>query len=62
MARVPRRIASGGRATAVAPVTLAPGQSVTLRYAYGAAHAAAIPAIVATARNANRIRVVIVFL
>ncbi len=29
-----------------APQTLAPGQSVTLRYAYGAAHAAAIPAIV----------------
>jgi hypothetical protein len=29
-----------------APLTLAPGQSVTLRYAYGAAHAAAIPAIV----------------
>jgi hypothetical protein len=29
-----------------APVKLDPGQSVTLRYAYGAAHAAAIPAIV----------------
>jgi hypothetical protein len=29
-----------------APVKLAPGQSVTLRYAYGAAHSAAIPAIV----------------
>jgi hypothetical protein len=29
-----------------APVSLRPGQSVTLRYAYGAAHARAIPALV----------------
>jgi hypothetical protein len=35
-----------------APVTLAPGQSITLRYAYGAAHAAAIPDIVDRYRTA----------
>jgi hypothetical protein len=35
-----------------APVQLAPGQSVTLRYAYGAAHAAAIPALVERYRKA----------
>ncbi len=32
--------------------TLAPGQSVTLRYAYGMAHAADVPALVATHRAA----------
>src|SRR3954447_5609551 len=36
-----------------APVKLAPGQSVTLRYAYGAAHAAAIPALVEHYRSAS---------
>jgi hypothetical protein len=35
-----------------APVKLAPGQSITLRYAYGAAHAAVIPALVAHYRAA----------
>jgi hypothetical protein len=34
------------------PVRLAPGQSVTLRYAYGMAHAAVIPALVARYRAA----------
>jgi hypothetical protein len=36
-----------------APVTLKPGASVTLRYAYGAAHAAAIPGLLRTQRRAR---------
>jgi len=34
-----------------APITLAPGQSVTLRYAYGAAHANRIPGLVSKYRQ-----------
>ncbi|MEA2493198.1 MAG: cellobiose phosphorylase [Thermoleophilaceae bacterium] len=36
-----------------APLQLAPGQSVTLRYAYGLAHAAQIPALVAKYHGAH---------
>jgi hypothetical protein len=35
------------------PVTLQPGQTVTLRYAYGAAHPSAIPGLVAKYRGAQ---------